>query len=38
MKYYQRSLVIKSKQMDLFQEILNLLKIEHYTAPYEADA
>ncbi len=24
--------------MDLFQEILNLLKIEHYTAPYEADA
>jgi exonuclease 1 len=31
-------LFIKSKQIDLFREILDELKIEHYTAPYEADA
>ena len=37
-KYYTRSIFIKSKQLDLFAEILDELKIEHVTAPYEADA
>ena len=37
-KYSTRCLVVKQNQVDLFMEILNLLKIEHLTAPYEADA
>lgn len=37
-KFSTRCLVIKGNQVDLFMEILTLLKIEHLTAPYEADA
>ena len=37
-KYYQRCMFIKSKQIDLFQEILKAMEIEHYNAPYEANA
>lgn len=37
-KYYTRCLFIKTKQILLFREILDELKIAHVTAPYEADA
>lgn len=37
-KFSVRSMVLKSRQVDLFIEILNHLNIEHVTSPYEADA
>ena len=37
-KHHTRSLVIKSRQVDLFEEVLDMLEIEHFTAPYEADS
>lgn len=37
-KFSTRCIVVKTKQLDLFQEILDVIGIEHITAPYEADA
>ena len=37
-KFNTRALFIKSKQIDLVMEMLDLLGLEHITAPYEADA
>jgi exonuclease-1 len=37
-KYFTRSLVLRSKMIDLFVDILHALKIEVVVAPYEADA
>lgn len=37
-KQQVRCLYVHQKELDLFQEILDKLGIEHITAPYEADA
>ena len=37
-KYFQRSLVLRSRMIDLFMDILIELNIEFVVAPYEADA
>ena len=37
-KYFRRSLVLKSRMIDLFMDILIELNIEFVVAPYEADA
>ena len=37
-KYFRRCLSLKGNQIDLFQEILDLLNIQYFVAPYEADA
>jgi exonuclease-1 len=37
-KYYSRALVLKSKMVDLFMDILIELDVEFVVAPYEADA
>ena len=37
-KYFGRSLILRSKMIDLFIDILKCLDIEFIIAPYEADA
>lgn len=37
-KYFGRSLVLRTKMIDLFIDILQCLDIEFIIAPYEADA
>ena len=37
-KYFMRSLILRSKMIDLFTDILRCLDIEFIIAPYEADA
>jgi exonuclease-1 len=37
-KYFGRSLVLRSRMIDLFIDILQVLDIEYLIAPYEADA
>ena len=37
-KYFGRSLILRTKMIDLFMDILQILDIEFYIAPYEADA
>ena len=37
-KYFGRSLVLRTKMIDLFIDILKCLDIEYVIAPYEADA
>lgn len=37
-KYFGRSLILRTKMIDLFIDILQCLDIEYIIAPYEADA
>jgi 5'-3' exonuclease len=37
-KYFGRSLVLRTRMIDLFIDILQCLDIEYIIAPYEADA
>lgn len=37
-KYFGRSLVLRTRMIDLFIDILQCLDIEFIIAPYEADA
>ena len=37
-KHYSRCLVLRSKMVDLFMDILKELEVEFVVAPYEADA
>lgn len=37
-KYFGRSLVLKTRMVDLFIDILQCLDVEFMIAPYEADA
>jgi 5'-3' exonuclease len=37
-KYFGRSLILRSRMIDLFIDILKCLQIEYIIAPYEADA
>ena len=37
-KYFMRSLILRSKMIDLFVDILRSLNVDFVVAPYEADA
>lgn len=37
-KHFSRSLVLRTKMIDIFMDILNELEIEFLVSPYEADA
>lgn len=37
-KHFSRSLVLRTKMIDLFMDILKEIEIEFLVAPYEADA